>query len=425
MCRRRRPLRYKLLILQQNGFHCHSAFIFSHVMKTYLLIFSVIMIFSAVNCGCQQNGVAEVFCDSSLVTYEFSTIIESDTISLDDLIDTVGVIKLETTTESLLSKIRQIVIGNDYIYVLDYLSGGGVAIFDRISGSFVRRLSVGNGPADIYVPQSISFNRNTDELVVGMWQIVKVFSSNGEYIRSFTLPFMIQDILCCDGGYLLSQLPSQNSRNRFSVIHTDSVFNIKKVFFSTANVAECITSYPFCHLADGSFIICQPFNYLLFSYDYETFKPAIALDLGERQFLTDNLLDYQEFFSKFKDTDVAFFGVFSEIFNYQYFSFETGDTKMIDVYYNKPSGQMRCGYKLTDILSDNLICCSQFAGAYNNCFVGYFSWDSFSPDCDKSTLFVNTGNLTQDVVDKVKSLKEDDNPLIILYRLKDIPADTE
>jgi len=78
-------------------------------MKTYLLIFSVIMTFSAVNCGCQQNGVAEVFCDSSLVTYDFSTIIESDTISLDDLIDTVGVIKLETTTESLLSKIRQIV----------------------------------------------------------------------------------------------------------------------------------------------------------------------------------------------------------------------------------------------------------------------------------------------------------------------------
>lgn len=354
---------------------------------------------------------------------DLSDISSSDTLKLSDIVDDIQVIRLETSESSLISSIRQIVFSDDkFIYVNDRYQGGGVLIFDY-NGRFIRRLPSGNGPGDVHTVLSISFDKKRRQLLVNMPACVKIFSEEGQFLKAVEINFSTLHLVPYGGGYLFSQLPSMYNSNMYYVITADSAFVPNGCLYFPKKYLGYAPYNMFYPNIDGSVDIVQPHNNMVMSYRDTTLSVKTVLDLGKNYFDATDILDYESFDGQFDESLYVFRGIYSEAERYQYFQLEKGDHTFVSVYYNKTSHQKRCGRIIPLNLEEHLLR-SQFAGSFNGYFVRYFSWDFYAQDFDRSNLLDNYGDLPQDVVEKVKNLKDDDNPLIILYKLKDIPADT-
>ncbi|MBR4264422.1 MAG: 6-bladed beta-propeller [Bacteroidales bacterium] len=372
----------------------------------------ICVIFFLCSCNNRDN------IDETMIVYDFSREINNEKISIDDIIDTMHVIKLETNDSSLLGIIVHVEIGEEYIYILDKFQGGSVSIFSK-NGSFVKRLEHGEGPKEIIHPHSICYNHKNKTLIVGMSSEVKIFTSAGDYIKTYNVPFYYNDIIDYDNGYLLSQLAGQNNQKKFSIIQTDSEFKINNIFYLSEDVVECITGYSFCPISEKCIRVFQPFNYNIYSIENDSLKLNYRVELGENQLPMGKFDNYELFFKEFTQDKITFRGQFAEVSNYQYFELETGgDLSIIFVLLNKTTGEIRSG-AIGEKMSEKIILGSNFAGTYNDYFVKVFSWE-MNNYSRRDLMWENIGNTPKEVVDKIKALKEDDNPIIILYKLKDV-----
>ena len=108
------------------------------------LITLIFVLFSAISCQHIDNVVIDTKSDSCTVL-NLNQLFESKTYTLNDLIDTVNVISLETNSESILSNVQVLKMSDNNSVILDNYQNGSVAIFDK-NGKFVCRLRQGNGP---------------------------------------------------------------------------------------------------------------------------------------------------------------------------------------------------------------------------------------------------------------------------------------
>ena len=100
-------------------------------MKRYIYVLFICLLW---NCGGQQNfnNTFEEIIDcqdffADIVDYRTEDLI------IDDIIDTIIIVKLETKEESLLGSVKDIAISDDNIYILDDYNS--IVIFDK-SGTF-------------------------------------------------------------------------------------------------------------------------------------------------------------------------------------------------------------------------------------------------------------------------------------------------
>lgn len=75
-------------------------------------------------------------------TVDLAPFLKTREYNLSDMIQTMVLIPLETTEESLLHSIRNIIVTDSSIFVHDERGGGGVVLFDR-QGKFVKRIKTG------------------------------------------------------------------------------------------------------------------------------------------------------------------------------------------------------------------------------------------------------------------------------------------
>lgn len=76
----------------------------------------------------------------------------------------VQLISLETIDESLVGNIYKIVVTDSMNYIFDHYKGGGVVIFDR-NGKFIKRISPGRGPGELYQLNDIDYDKQNNELL--------------------------------------------------------------------------------------------------------------------------------------------------------------------------------------------------------------------------------------------------------------------
>ena len=160
-------------------------------MKNIIIL--IILICSFVSCQHIDNVVIDTKSDSCKVL-NLDPIFESKTFSLNDLIDTIKIIALETNSESILSDVKSLKMSDKYIIVQDRYQNEGIAIFD-INGKFVRRLRRGNGPGEINVLISFDF----DEHFLYTLQVEKVnkYSLSGDFIESYPVMEMHNTLFDC------------------------------------------------------------------------------------------------------------------------------------------------------------------------------------------------------------------------------------
>jgi hypothetical protein len=129
-----------------------------------------------------------------------------DTTTISDIVDTIKIVALETSRESILSFIGGLRIYGDRIVIHD--GNEGIAIFD-INGKYIRHIHRGQGPEEINY--SLDFDADNQYLYILQQEKISKFTLDGEFVDNYPLQekYMtcIYNFKKIDDGFLLSKYP--------------------------------------------------------------------------------------------------------------------------------------------------------------------------------------------------------------------------
>lgn len=141
-------------------------------------------------------------------------------------VDSIAYIPLETTEESLLGEIRDILITDSLIFVLPE-ERTSIYLFDH-AGNFLRKIKkAGMGPGEYSVINQFSYNKKRKSLAIASHKIIE-YDLFGNLKNEFTTPYHVSDLHLFDNGdFLLSRLDRIDKPDDI-IIHTDNNGNIKR-----------------------------------------------------------------------------------------------------------------------------------------------------------------------------------------------------
>jgi hypothetical protein len=399
-----------------------------------------ILLIGAVSCSRQEQNnqkftseqVASLELDStqlitintdSIATIDLNPFLKISTLDLGALIESIRFIPLETTEESLISEINNILVTDSNIYIMDTYLGGSVLIFDN-AGKFIKRIQRGQGPAEILNLKDIDFDKKNQELVVYHYKILSFYTPEGEYKRRERIPFNAFNFSVTPDGYLFRAENGVDNRHlgyseNYQLLMTDKNFKLKSVgipYIYSKELDYGILDYT--QTTDKNINFTLSFNNTVYQYvNDKEIKAKYRLDFSRKSF-PENLLKKLstiDFFQSAKDNDYYYFmGDYVENDTHDFFQLENRYIKMaMSIFRDKKSGNTLAGTTLSYFQIAPIIEIPKTSE--DSLFISYFQphdidkFKSILPDCKMVTL--------EDKI-KLEQLQEDDNPVLMFYKLK-------
>lgn len=195
--------------------------------------------FSDINPDSILNISGEMYGSGTPLTIDIPNFSSNDVITrvIDEVFDSVFVVKLETRDNCIIGRINQVSILNDTIYVRDLAMTKNICEFD-MNGKFLRSIgNKGNGPFEYVEPTDMHVT-NDGIIIYDQWQhkLIK-YKHDGTPIYDKKIPFICNQVFQLKNGDFMFRIISPennhlNSIKEYQLWHTDSTFAIKKVGLS-------------------------------------------------------------------------------------------------------------------------------------------------------------------------------------------------
>lgn len=341
--------------------------------------------------------------------------------NLEELIKEIKVVPLETTDESLLDAIYKIIVTDSNIYIHDRLKGGGVAIFDQ-NGRFIKRLSHGQGPGEIYRLYDVSYDSEKRELVLYQHPFLLFYTSNGKFIEQKRLPFGFYNFHVIPDGYVFKTLhPGGNQHlgkfKDYTLLVTDKNFKLKSAAlpFYFGHISYIGYNYLYNNY---TFNVTQNLVDTIYQYTSTTnqLDSKFVLNFKDKK-LPDKFLEgsTQEFEDAIKNNNYYFFlGEYLETEHQDAFFLKNSHTGFKTVIYRDKKSKKLTGGTHAIYDSEKQIPSIGFPTAsYRNYFISRHYHSS------SDSLLFNSMFLSEKEKKIIANMKEDDNPLLIFFELKD------
>ena len=396
-------------------------------MKRCFFVFLLdLLLSSCINKGVELCNISYEKC----IPLNIASQIGNDVLDVSDLAYDISVVKLETTDESLIGNCPTVEYGRNRIYIYDVY---GITIFDY-QGKFINRLKNGQGPGELSGINNIVYDDVFDNLYVCLATGINKYDCNGVYIDSYPLKKVLTDFAIVSDGCFAVSKETQNSDHKYLLYRLDSNFNFidnRTKAISDNIVPPLWINHIITHTLNDEYIIVRPFDNIIYSYSpyNDSVKAKYAINLGDKlldvssindPYATDALLDLE----KSHESTISYYGAYYETNNYVYLSFKRGSYLFIDLYYNKSTGNVRSGYKFENPVP-NVPNIGYINGVHDNHFALFLSPHN---DVFDTTFFQNvilSDKLSETDKQFLLNSSAEDNPLIIFYKLKDIPIESE
>ena len=328
-------------------------------------------------------------------------------------------IKLETTDNSLVDNIYKIIITDSMIYIFDSYKGGGLVLFNS-NGEFIKRIPHGGGPGELSHLYDVSYDSYSKELITYQHPHLTFYSSKGEFLRQQRVPLGFYNFLPLPDGYILKTLDSYENEHlgnisQYTVYLTDKNFKIKSAHLSNIPINANYGGYSYLYSNSDNIQITSKFNDTIYHYTPDGLSAAYVINYKSKK-LPENALNlkYKAFYSFLKSND------------YYYFLGEYLETPECNVFY------LRNDYRgFQTVIFRNKKDEKMFGGTKANFDVSEIPAIAFPkatfkdylvsihyPNIEQDRFLKNSHLLTQEDKNIICNLKEDDNPIIILYKLK-------
>lgn len=392
-------------------------------MKRLVLI-SLLVLLAA----CKQNTTNEknesIIVDSSVVI-DATEILNSEPVySLQNMIDTIKMIFLQTNVNSVVSEIRKIISGKNYIYIIDAFEGGSVVIFDY-EGNFIKRLPHGEAPHETLNASSMFYDKYNDCLYVedeGMLKIVK-YTSDGNYVNHYYTGTPMSDFCIKDSVCLFIHASFQDTTHQFTVLFSDTTFeNITS--FHLGEERKQYVKPLYLQTIDNKVLIYKDNE--IYHYDNNAIK---------KKYVVESLIGFDV--ESCKDDIEVVKQMAQGDFLFQDFSIEASGYQFLPYIQVAPNELLSAPIILRNIRTGKMILLKHISNSIvdlfyikNSDYSGkYFVAKLESNDLDKLNEDIkpdfrwdgsNPNNLiSPEDMEKLRNVTPDDNPIIVLFKLKD------
>ena len=349
-----------------------------------------------------------------------NNLLKSQSFDLTDKIDEMKIIALETTDKSLVSAIYNIIVSESYIYIHDNFKGGGLVIFDK-KGKFVKRIKNGSGPGELRKLTDICYDEKSQKLVVYQYPFISFYTPRGDFINHQRLPFGFYNFLIQGDNYIFKTLDRfgnehlQDKCNNTLLI-TNSNFKLEGVSLPFNPKKISYSGYNYLRKSIDGFVIAHSFIDTLYCLDSEckNIKAKYLLDFKDKKIPDSYLeLDFAEARGNLSKNDFYYFlGKYMETRSHQVFFLHNNYINLNTVIYrDKSTGKLIGGTSLNYNEKELLP-----YGFPLNSTSDYFM-SLYWPDGSEKNI-VNSPFISDAEIHTLKSVKNGDNPIIILFGLK-------
>ena len=406
-------------------------------MKKYFFFILSILFF---NCTNKQNKIVRyteeqitsLGLDSSIIlTLETDSVIKIDlnpflkkqNYDLGSFVEEVKIIPLETTEKSLVDAIYKIFVTESNIYIYDRFKGRGIIIFDK-EGKFVNRISYGQGPGEVFRLWEVAYDYNNNELIAYQHPFLYFYNKLGEFIRQERLPFGFHSFTVIPDGYVFKTDRQGNEHldiwRDYTLLVTDKKFKIKSIAMPALENIVNYGWYYYLYNNNNTIMVTQNFTDTVFQYVSETnkLKARYIIDYSKKKLPKQYTKgSFKEFENVTLQNDYYYYlGQYIESESHHAFGLTNDNTGLRTIIYrDKKSGNLLGGtHGITDGL--NGMPSTSFPIAVSD------SWFISLHTPDKNDPFLSNTNstlLSDSDKQKILNLLEDDNPVLVFYRLKE------
>lgn len=214
---------------------------------------------------------------------------------VDDIVDSLQIIKFQMTDKSLLSDNIKIELSDKFIYVLD-ISANAVKIFTR-NGDFHKDISRGRGPGEINIPSIIRYVESEKKLYVYQDDLINCYTEDGTFVRNYEIPYWVDDFVKAGENFVCYQYSGRAESQQSSIIEVNpnmevvssSIIENEKFKYGMNNMS---INYK------GDINIFRPFDNNIYTYKNGKLLVSKQLDFKCPDFDLSSLessLDYRGF----------------------------------------------------------------------------------------------------------------------------------
>jgi len=340
-----------------------------------------------------------------------------------EMIKSINLIFLESTDESILSNIKDIVVTETNIYILDDYMGDGIAIFKK-NGEFIKRIKKGQGPDEILPNvKKIAYDCENDKLIVFHNHFFSFFTKDGEYVMRKMVPLNGYSFAITPNGYLFHSINCLNNTHisnekEYQILITDKSFKLLSVGFpyeyTKDNIYEGLNRYINSNRQNINFTFKFTNDIYKYTNDYNV-DLKYRLNISSKEIPTKLLNEkYEVLMSNLNENNYFFFmGDYVENNTHDYFRLMNLHSRHYTyIYRNKHNGKCIGGVNRI-IDRSSFIPLNEPISTYKNYFVSY------SYPTDEYIKLLTAKVFSKATVKKIKSMTTDSNPVILLYDLKD------
>lgn len=386
----------------------------------YSIILLIILVVS--ECGQKPKSKLSYIDTGQNGKIEFdltNALLGEPSIVFDDMIDSIKIIPLETITPSLVSeRISSICFSPQNIFVNDHRN---VIIFTQ-QGKFVKTLEKGQGPNEVGFPEAMSYDEKNGFLYVydGMSRKIMKYTQGGDYLSYHVVNAIIRDLSVSDTLTLIAQ----HGRNGiFAISIGDTIGNFHKYFVMGED------TYPFVFDKyilpfNGGFNIKKLLDNKIYIFRNDSIYAKFSLKYPVPNIDFSQYRKLSELESTLQKGEFLFTGNFIETNDYLFTIFRTNGFRTKELFTNKKTGRSICRlFNPHSLISCIHLDIDHILISNDNWFLGIIRPEIFTSDAvleeyrwDGS----NPNNLISDEdMAKLKAVKPDDNPIIVLFKLKD------
>ncbi|GHS91507.1 hypothetical protein FACS1894174_00640 [Bacteroidia bacterium] len=363
------------------------------------------------------------------VTIEVDQFKDMLLLNLSSFLDTIWHVKLSNKDAATIGIINKIIFHDNCIYILDRYKTKSLKKFSA-GGNYLSSIGkYGGGPGEYAEPTD--FVVTNDEVIVYDQFNVRLnyYNHQGKFLRSKRLPFLFfQFRLFSPDRYVFFSLDNENNHLEsivnYSVFETDSNFVIrKKGFFREKDKYNSIL-IDANYIADSNKIYYHPpYNDTVFSIGSDNrITPEYAIDFGNKKLPEYYLLskNRKAFYkvSEEEDKYAVFSGDVLPLSDYFYFGF-TLKRLMYKCIYSKKSGKLITGNGLINDINYIFTFSNILTSINGNTLVGYNQSYDIAENRKKNSREVFVKYIGERYTAITDSIKPDDNPILVFYKLKD------
>jgi len=221
----------------------------------------------------------------------------SEELFLSMLTDSVHLVALETTTESLIKSPKKIQVSCNCILVL---SGNEILVFDR-NGIFIRRIGTpGRGPGEFkFVGDFAVSEEGVIAILEGRPQVVYLYNLKGEQSKKFEVHPKSQSLFIHNGFIIVhnsnAELEEKISFEVFSM-EGELLFTRNNFITYSGPKIGIYTFYSECNyfVLDGELYVKELHCDTVLRFSSEGFSTAFTLHTGDRAYLPQHRSDFKQ-----------------------------------------------------------------------------------------------------------------------------------